>query len=91
MATNPLYQYPVLSINNASANQTSLPQWIPEVKDVCPGVPYLLIGCKNDLRTDSSLQLYLTVPGQAFEEPDSVNRLQVNPGFITLVEGCRGS
>ena len=38
----------------------------------------MLIGCKNDLRTDAALQLYLTVPGQESEESDSINRLQVS-------------
>lgn len=52
-------------------------QWVPEVSKACPGVPYLLIGCKNDLRTDSALQFYLTVPGQEPEESDSISRIQV--------------
>lgn len=52
-------------------------QWVPEVSNACPGVPYLLIGCKNDLRTDSALQFYLTVPGQEPEESDSISRIQV--------------
>ena len=50
---------------------------MPEVSNACPGVPYLLIGCKNDLRTDSALQLYLTVPGQETEESDSISRMRV--------------
>lgn len=50
---------------------------MPEISDACPGVPYLLIGCKNDLRSDAALQYYLTVPGQESEESDSVTRVQV--------------
>ena len=50
---------------------------MPEVSHACPGVPYLLIGCKNDLRTDSALQFYLTVPGQGQEESDSISRMKV--------------
>lgn len=50
---------------------------MPEVSNACPGVPYLLIGCKNDLRTDSALQLYLTVPGQEPEESESISRMRV--------------
>ena len=52
-------------------------QWVPEISDACPGVPYLLIGCKNDLRTDAALQYYLTVPGQETEENDSISRAKV--------------
>lgn len=51
-------------------------KWVPEISNACPGVPYLLIGCKNDLRSDAALQLYLTVPGQEPEESDSISRLQ---------------
>lgn len=25
-------------------------QWVPEVKHFCPGVPFVLVGCKKDLR-----------------------------------------
>lgn len=50
---------------------------MPEISDACPGVPYLLIGCKNDLRSEAALQYYLTVPGQESEENDSVTRVQV--------------
>ena len=59
-------------------------QWVPEVSNACPGVPYLLIGCKNDLRTDSALQFYLTVPGQEPEESDSISRIQVCIASLTL-------
>ena len=51
---------------------------MPEISDACPGVPYLLIGCKNDLRSDAALQYYLTVPGQESEENDSVTRAKVS-------------
>lgn len=27
-------------------------KWVPEVKHFCPGVPYVLVGCKKDLRED---------------------------------------
>lgn len=50
---------------------------MPEISDACPGVPYLLIGCKNDLRSDAALQYYLAVPGQESEENDSVTRAKV--------------
>ena len=51
---------------------------MPEISDACPGAPYLLIGCKNDLRSDAALQYYLTVPGQESEENDSVTRAKVS-------------
>lgn len=27
-------------------------KWVPEVKHFCPNTPYLLVGCKKDLRND---------------------------------------
>lgn len=51
---------------------------MPEISDACPGVPYLLIGCKNDLRSDAALQYYLNVPGQESEDNDSVTRAKVS-------------
>lgn len=44
--------------------QSVINKWVPEINDACPGIPYLLIGCKNDLRSDTALQYYLTVPRQ---------------------------
>jgi Ras homolog gene family, member A len=28
-------------------------KWIPEVRHFCPDIPYVLVGCKKDLRCDS--------------------------------------
>ena len=57
----------------------SLFQWIPEIKDVAPETPFILVGCKNDLRTDSTLDYFLSVPGdQNNNEPlDSVGKNKV--------------
>lgn len=63
-------------IGHPPSLQSVVNKWVPEVSNACPGVPYLLIGCKNDLRTDSALQFYLTVPGQEPEESDSISRIQ---------------
>ncbi|XP_020904055.1 ras-like GTP-binding protein rhoA isoform X3 [Exaiptasia diaphana] len=63
-------------IGNPSSLQSIIDKWVSEIKEECPGVPYLLVGCKNDLRTDSALQFYLTVPGDSTVEPDSIGRLK---------------
>lgn len=63
-------------IGHPASLQSVINKWVPEISDACPGVPYLLIGCKNDLRTDSALQYYLTVPGHDSEENDSISRVK---------------
>ncbi|XP_048577978.1 ras-like GTP-binding protein rhoA isoform X2 [Nematostella vectensis] len=63
-------------IGNPSSLQSVIDKWAPELKEACPGVPYLLIGCKNDLRTDSALELnFLSVPGEP-DNADSISRLR---------------
>ncbi|XP_031558882.1 GTP-binding protein RHO1-like [Actinia tenebrosa] len=63
-------------IGNPSSLDNIVSKWVKEIKEECPGVPYLLVGCKNDLRTDSALQFYLTVPGDSSSEPDSISRIK---------------
>ena len=51
----------------ASANV--LVQWIFEIAHFCPGVPILLVGCKQDLRSSPSV----------IEELKRMNQRPVNP------------
>ncbi|EDQ90218.1 uncharacterized protein MONBRDRAFT_24474 [Monosiga brevicollis MX1] len=39
-------------------------KWKPEVEHFCPGVPYVLVGCKRDLRQDPSTIRELQKLGQ---------------------------
>ncbi|KAI8890396.1 hypothetical protein K501DRAFT_281738 [Backusella circina FSU 941] len=39
-------------------------KWIPEVRRFCPGLPYLLVGCKTDLRDDNKTIEKLAKEGQ---------------------------
>lgn len=34
--------------------------WVPEVRHGCPGVPFILVGCKSDLRTDPKAVAYVS-------------------------------
>lgn len=63
-------------IGHPPSLQSVVNKWVPEIIDACPGIPYLLIGCKNDLRTDTALQYYLTVPRQESVENDSISRMK---------------
>ena len=39
-------------------------QWVPEVRHFCPGVPFVLVGCKSDLRDDPATIAELKKNGQ---------------------------
>ncbi|KAI9328845.1 P-loop containing nucleoside triphosphate hydrolase protein [Obelidium mucronatum] len=41
-------------------------KWLPELKQYCPTAPFLLIGCKTDLRNDPETAAILTSQGQTF-------------------------
>eukprot|EP00794_Sanderia_malayensis_P000552 gene552-1209_t len=69
--------------------------WIPEIKDEAPNIPFIVVGCKNDLRTDSNLSYYLAVPGTQSvpESSDSVNRIKaekvaIDSGAKDYIECC---
>lgn len=75
-------------IGNPDTLTSVVDKWVQEIKEACPGTPYLLIGCKNDLRTDSALQFHLAVPGQEMDEHlDSVSRIKATT--IAQVIGAR--
>jgi GTPase SAR1 family protein len=39
-------------------------QWAPEIEYFCPGAPFVLVGCKLDLRGDKDHAAYLAATGQ---------------------------
>eukprot|EP00729_Bicosta_minor_P008444 gene8444-8919_t len=39
-------------------------KWVPEVQHFCPGVPYILVGCKSDARTERLFLKNLASMGQ---------------------------
>ena len=42
----------------------NVPQWVPEVRHFCPGVPIILVCCKIDLRDDAKVVTELRKSGQ---------------------------
>lgn len=46
-------------------------KWVPEVKHFCPNTPYLLVGCKKDLRNDPNTIQTLK---QINQEPVAYNK-----------------
>jgi len=52
-------------------------KWIPEINHHCPGVPFLLVGCKLDLRNDADSLTRLASRGVApisYEEGIALSR-----------------
>lgn len=41
------------SVDNRDSFENVQAKWIPEMKNFCPKVPFVLVGCKTDLRDDS--------------------------------------
>ena len=41
-------------------------QWVPEMKAYCPRVPYVIVGCKSDLREDAARIQEMNEKGQTF-------------------------
>eukprot|EP00047_Mylnosiga_fluctuans_P002945 m.226698 g.226698 ORF g.226698 m.226698 type:complete len:191 (-) comp11460_c0_seq1:180-752(-) len=40
------------SVDNRDSFDNVQAKWIPEMRNFCPKVPYVLVGCKSDLRDD---------------------------------------
>ncbi|ORX56340.1 hypothetical protein DM01DRAFT_1382597 [Hesseltinella vesiculosa] len=43
------------SVDDPQSLENVLELWVPEVQTYCRGLPYLLVGCKSDLRADAKL------------------------------------
>lgn len=56
-------------------------QWSSEIAQEFPDVPFLLIGCKNDLRTDSAM--FSTATKEMMEDADSVPRAKVRQYLLS--------
>lgn len=42
------------SIDSPDSLENVPEKWVPEVRHFCPAVPFVLVGCKADLRTDEA-------------------------------------
>jgi len=47
------------------ASRPACLQWVPEVRHFCPSVPFVLVGCKKDLRNDAATINELKKMGQS--------------------------
>ncbi|KAF7721030.1 GTP-binding protein Rho1 [Apophysomyces ossiformis] len=65
------------SVDSPESLENIPEKWLPEISKYCPGLPYLLIGCKKDLRNDPAIVAELQKSSQApvaFEQGASMAR-----------------
>jgi small GTP-binding protein len=58
------------SIDSPSSLDNVYDKWIPEVNHYCPGIPFILVGLKTDLRNDLTTIQHLQSRGQRPITPD---------------------
>ncbi len=61
-------------------------QWVPEMKAYCPRVPYVIVGCKSDLREDAARIQEMNEKGQTFVEFKEAEDMAENVGARGYLE-----
>jgi len=61
-------------------------KWYPEISHHCPGVPWLLVGNKVDLRNDNSTMDRLSLQGQSCISTEQGSMLASELGAVAYVE-----
>jgi Ras family protein A len=86
-------EYPITDIflvcfsvdDHESLEKTEL-KWVPEISYFCPGVPFILVGCKTDLRRDQKRTEELMKQGRNFISSDEVERMAKRIGARAYLE-----
>eukprot|EP00038_Savillea_parva_P005978 m.160977 g.160977 ORF g.160977 m.160977 type:complete len:195 (-) comp12013_c0_seq1:229-813(-) len=53
------------SIDSPDSLENVPEKWVPEVRHFCPSIPFVLVGCKSDLRNDPNTIAELKKNGQS--------------------------
>jgi len=73
------------SVDNPDSLENVPEKWVPEVRHFCPSVPFVLVGCKRDLRNDPNTIAELKKMGQkpvSYEEGQMVAMKIVAHSYI---------
>lgn len=73
------------SVDNPDSLENVPEKWVPEVRHFCPNVPFVLVGCKRDLRNDPNTIAELKKMGQkpvSYEEGQMVAMKIVAHSYI---------
>eukprot|EP00045_Choanoeca_perplexa_P022749 m.10732 g.10732 ORF g.10732 m.10732 type:complete len:193 (+) comp9671_c0_seq1:242-820(+) len=61
-------------------------KWVPEMKTYCPKVPYIVVGCKSDVRGDETVKAALASKGQTMITKAEGESLASKVGAYCYVE-----
>ncbi|EGD72285.1 ARHA protein [Salpingoeca rosetta] len=56
------------AVDNRDSFENIESKWVPEMRSYCPKVPYIIVGCKSDLREDAERKQEMAGRGQTFVE-----------------------
>jgi Ras family protein A len=74
------------SVENPESFENIEQKWVPEIAQFCPGVPFILVGCKTDLRNDHKTKQDLIVRGRKTISRDEGAELAKRVGAREYVE-----
>jgi len=63
------------SVENRDSFDNISTKWVPEMKQYCPRVPYIIVGCKTDLRSDPETVESVKAKGMTMVLKDEGERL----------------
>ncbi|XP_060567607.1 transforming protein RhoA-like [Ruditapes philippinarum] len=74
------------SVDNVDSLENISEKWAPEVKHFCPNVPIVLVGTKNDLRTDEATRLELAKTKQEVVKVEDGRAMAARIGAFSYLE-----
>jgi len=74
------------SVDNPDSLENIPEKWVPEVRHFCPNVPFLLVGCKKDLRNHAQTIAELKKSGQEPVSEDQAETTGNNVHAFSVLE-----
>jgi len=74
------------SVSNTTSFHNVSSKWLPEIWHHCPGVPYLLVGMKSDLREDDTTKERLKEKGLSYVTREEAEKLAKDMKAHSYVE-----
>jgi len=76
----------LFSVTNPTSFANIKTKWVPEIQHHCPGVPFILVGSKIDLRSDTDTAEKLKSKGLSFVTREEGEKLAKEIGAASYVE-----